>query len=153
MPRTLVCASETGSPPAKVKCCLAYQTRAQYAASETMRCWRCCWVVGFDDPNSSLDDGACAAKRGTLAEKEVDSLIDWDQVYRSYRKFSQCDDGAIAEGYSDAVSKLLANDWNHFDRLLTLTKTDKPFQQFVLKHIDETVSDAVLSRISSNAPI
>jgi len=93
----------------------------------------------------------CTEGDAIQVEKEADSLNDWDQVYRSYRRFSQCDDGAIAEGYSDSVSKLLANDWNHFDRLLTLTKTDKPFQQFVLKHINETLSDGVLLTIATNA--
>src|SRR5438445_2135806 len=89
----------------------------------------------------------CTEQDAIQAEKEADSLSDWDQVYRSYRMFSQCDDGAIAEGYSDAMSKLLTNGWNHFDRLLTLTKNDKPFQQFVMKHINETISDDFLVNI------
>ena len=31
----------------------------------------------------------------------------------------------FAEGVSDSVAKLLANDWIHFDRLLFFTKKDK----------------------------
>jgi hypothetical protein len=94
---------------------------------------------------------ACTKSQAMQAEKEVETLKDWDHVYRSYRNFSQCDDGAIGEGYSDAVGKLLANNWERFDRLLALTKTNKGFQQFVLKHIDESVPGNVLSKISNNA--
>lgn len=93
----------------------------------------------------------CTKSEAMQAEKEVDSLSDWDHVYHSYKKFSQCDDGAIGEGYSDAVGKLLANDWGQLNRLLALTKTDKGFQRFVVKHIDETLPGDTLLKISTNA--
>jgi hypothetical protein len=93
----------------------------------------------------------CTRQEADQADTEIDSLKDWDHVHRWYQKFSQCDDGAMAEGYSDAVSKLLADDWNHFNGLLALTKTDKQFQRFVLKHIDGIISPSVLQKIASNA--
>jgi len=93
----------------------------------------------------------CIKSDARQAEKDVDSLSDWDHVYRAYREFSQCDDGAIGEGYSDAVGKLLANDWGQLNHLLALTKTDKGFQRFVVKHIDETLPGDTLLRISTNA--
>lgn len=93
----------------------------------------------------------CTDEQAIQADKEVDSLYDWDRVYGSFRKFSQCDDGAIAEGYSDSVTKLLANKWSAFGRLLTLARTDKSFQKFVLRHINETVPDTILAKIASNA--
>jgi hypothetical protein len=93
----------------------------------------------------------CTKSEAMQAEKEVDSLNDWSHVYRSYRKFSRCDDGAIGEGYSDAIGKLLANDWAHLHHLLALTKAGNGFQQFVLKHIDESLPHDTLVRMSSNA--
>jgi len=108
-------------------------------------------AVGMNAFASDASKKPCTKSAGMQAEKEVDSLSDWDHVYRSYRKFSQCDDGAIGEGYSDAVGKLLANDWGQLNRLLALTKTDKGFQQFVIKHIDETLPGDTLQRISDNA--
>jgi len=40
----------------------------------------------------------CANAEENQAEKDVDSLKTWDQLYRSYKKFApQCDDGAVAE--------------------------------------------------------
>lgn len=100
------------------------------------------------------DDAAtkkCTQAEATQAEKEADSLKDWDQVYRSYERFSHCDDGAIAEGYSDSVTKLLADDWKNFNRLLVLTNRSRGFRGFVLKHIDESVPGDRLAKIANNA--
>ena len=93
----------------------------------------------------------CTDAEETQAEKAVDSLKTWDQVYRSYKKFAQCDDGAVAEGYSDAVGKLLANDWAHFPRLVKLAKTDRNFERFVVRHVDESLTHDTLQKISKNA--
>ncbi len=93
----------------------------------------------------------CTTADAIKAENEADSLKDWDQIYRSYKRFSGCDDGAIAEGYSDSVTKLLADDWKSFDRLLLLTNRRTGFRSFVLKHIDETVPADRLAKIATNA--
>lgn len=100
-----------------------------------------------DDPGTKR----CTQAEATQAEKEADSLKDWDQVYRAYKRFSHCDDGAIAEGYSDSVTKLLADDWKSFNRLLVLTNRNKGFRSFVLKHIDESVPGDRLATIANNA--
>jgi hypothetical protein len=103
-------------------------------------------AFGSDTPKKS-----CTRSNAIQAEKEVVSLSDWDHVYHSYITFSQCDDGAIGEGFSDAVGKLLANDWGQLKRLVALTKTNKDFQRFVIKHIDESLDSDTLKKISNNA--
>jgi hypothetical protein len=49
------------------------------------------------------------------------------------------------------VGKLLANNWEHFPRLVKLTDADKGFKGFVTRHVDETLSGDTLQRISKNA--
>lgn len=93
----------------------------------------------------------CTQAEAAQAEKEADSLSDWDHVYRSFHKFSQCDDGAIAEGYSDSVTKLLGDDWKSFKRLLALANRNGNFRDFVLKHIDESVPADRLAKIANHA--
>ena len=93
----------------------------------------------------------CTQLQAMQAEKEADYLNNWDLMYRSYRRFSQCDDGGIAEGYSDSITKLLADDWRSFNRLLALTNRNTGFRGFVLKHIDETVPADRLAKIAKNA--
>jgi hypothetical protein len=85
------------------------------------------------------------------AESDSDVLEDWDEVYRSFKKFGHCDNGAVAEGYDDVIVRLLVNDWNHFDTLARLTGGDKAFETFVVSHIDELASQEQLRAIARNA--
>ena len=92
----------------------------------------------------------CTREEAVQAEDAVDSLNDWDSIYQVFKRFAHCDDGAISEGYSDAVGRLLADDWAHFRRLSKLCSTSKKFRRFVLKHIDETIPVDVLQKIVDN---
>jgi len=49
----------------------------------------------------------CTKAAAIEAEQEADSLSDWHHIFRSFRRFSQCDDGAIAEGYSEITLERL----------------------------------------------
>ena len=93
----------------------------------------------------------CTTQEAMQAEESTDHLNDWNDNYDSFGRFSQCDDGGIAEGYSDAVSKLLADDWNQFPDLVRLAATDKHFQSFVLRHVDETIPAERLKKVAQNA--
>ena len=69
-------------------------------------------------------------------ETDASSLKTWQAVFHSYNRYWRCDDGAIAEEYSDSVASLLAEHWDQFAELLTLTKKNPKFQAFVLRHVD-----------------
>jgi hypothetical protein len=84
------------------------------------------------------------------AQKEADQLKDWDGVYRSFKRYGHCDEGGIAEQYSDSVSRLLARDWKHLDALLRLT-SDQAFEDFVIRHIDETMAEDEADLVVANA--
>jgi hypothetical protein len=93
----------------------------------------------------------CTHLEAMQAEENTDHLRDWNAVYQSFTRFSQCDDGGIAEGYSDAIGKLLADNWNQFPDLVRLAAKDKRFQSFVLRHVDETIPDDTLKKLAQNA--
>lgn len=93
----------------------------------------------------------CNEKEAIQAESEANKLNDWDSLYRSFKHFAHCDDAAISEGYSASVGRLLAFDWRHLKRLYELTKSNKEFERFVLKHIDELVPADELKIILENA--
>lgn len=80
----------------------------------------------------------CTRDEAIAAESEIDRLNDWDSLYMSFKRFAHCDDGAIAEGYSDIVGQLLG-DWKNFNRVVELTASDLNFKRFVIKHLDETI--------------
>lgn len=92
----------------------------------------------------------CSREEAMQAETEASSLGSWDDLFVSYQRYSHCDDGAISEGYSEAVGRLLAKDWEHFGRLFELARKHKSFEKFVIHHVDETVPSEYLQEILKN---
>ena len=82
---------------------------------------------------------SCSKEEAKQAEMDTDHLRTWDSMYGFYKRFAQCDDGAIAEGVSDSVAKLLANRWASVGELVKLGSGDKAFEEFVLRHVDDTI--------------
>jgi hypothetical protein len=64
------------------------------------------------------------------------TLNAWDALYKSFRLYGHCDDGAVGEGYSESVAWILADRWKTLPRLSSLAAEDIAFRRFVLKHID-----------------
>lgn len=93
----------------------------------------------------------CTDAEARRALDGVDSLRTWDALYMSYRAYRQCDDGAIGEGYSDSVARILANRWDTLPRLAHLTGKDAEFRRFVLRHVDATNDTGDLQKIRTTA--
>jgi len=67
------------------------------------------------------------------------------------KTFGPCDDGALGEGYSDAVVTLFADRWDQFDAFVRITKRNPAFRRWAVGHIDATTSDTDLKKIKRNA--
>jgi hypothetical protein len=101
--------------------------------------------------SAAANQKSCTTPEEKQALDEADSLKDWDALHRSFIRFGHCDDGAIAEGYSDTVGRLFARDWEHIGTLGKLVVSDKKFESFVLRHIDETLLTDTLKAIANHA--
>lgn len=99
--------------------------------------------------SASMTDQICTRDEAIEAENEIDKLNDWDSLYKSFKRFAHCDDGAIAEGYSDIVGHLLG-EWKNFSKVVELTASDLYFKRFVIKHLDETIPYDVGEKIYKN---
>ena len=75
----------------------------------------------------------------------------WGGLYRLFRQFGPCDDGAIAEGLSEDVAQLFLKQWAHLDVLNHLVASDKSFGKFVLRPIDATLEEDELKSIADNS--
>ena len=75
----------------------------------------------------------------------------WGGLYRLFKRFGQCDDGAIGEGFSEDVAQLFLKQWTHLDVLSHLMASDKSFKKFVLRHIDATLDEDELKAIADNS--
>ena len=93
----------------------------------------------------------CNTQQERAAIDEAGSLKSWAALHKSFVKFGHCDDGAIAEGYSESVTNLLAEHWESLPELARLADRDNGFSRFVLRHINETVPPERLERIANNA--
>jgi hypothetical protein len=107
-------------------------------------------LAGIALPAEATTQKVCTEAEVKEAQKEADQLSDWDSVYRSFKRFAHCDQGAIAEAYSDSVGRLLARDWKHLDAFVRLT-SDQTFEEFVIRHIDETMSEDEATLVINNA--
>lgn len=89
----------------------------------------------------------CSSQMAQAADAAMDNLDDWHKVAQAFRDYGQCDDGSIAEGYSEAIARLLVDKWSTLPTLATLTRRDPALRQFVISHIDTTLDTADLEKI------
>jgi hypothetical protein len=80
-----------------------------------------------------------------------DPIRTWDALYKSFKSYRQCDDGAIAEGYSESVARILVDRWNTLPQLARLVRKDADFRSFVLKHVDATLDITDVQKIRKKA--
>ena len=85
------------------------------------------------------------------ADAEADTLKTWQTIYDSFLRYRQCDDGAIAEGYSFSVVTTLADRWEQLPSLDDLIAHDGSFRDFVFSHIDATMPTEELATIARHA--
>ena len=99
----------------------------------------------------------CTRDEGLAAEVVTDYLSTWDNVYRFYKQFGHCYDGAIAEGAQDRIQLLWARSWSELPRMLAFTSKDPGFKKFVWAIIDseafpQGTFNIVLKNASTRCP-
>jgi len=92
----------------------------------------------------------CTEGEGRAALEAV-TLHSWDALYKSYKSSRLCDDGAIGEGYSESVARILSDHWNTLPRLSQLAGKDADFRAFVIRHLDATLNMDDVEKIKKSA--
>ena len=93
----------------------------------------------------------CTKEEASAAEDVAATLKSWPAVHDAFVRYGHCDDGAIGEGFSESVVKMLAERWPQIDELRRLITTDAGFRTFVLRHVDPTAHERDLKRVVENA--
>jgi hypothetical protein len=101
--------------------------------------------------NARAQETTCTETEAIAAETVSSGLKSWTSIYDSFKRFGHCDDGAVAEGYSDSVVRTLASCWNQLGTLQKLASSDDKFHEFVLRHIDATTDERDIKKIITNA--
>lgn len=89
----------------------------------------------------------CTPALAKSAETSLDTIGSWQDLHLAYQHYAACDDGSIAEGYSDAVVLLLTDDWPKVTHLAGLFRQDPGFRGFVLRHLDMLMSRSQYVRL------
>lgn len=76
---------------------------------------------------------------------------DWTTNYRLYLSYKKCDDGYIAEAFSDSIAYTLTKHWTDLYELNDIVMADKCYLKFVAKHIDATIDNDTLLQIKQLA--
>jgi len=97
------------------------------------------------------DTAACPRELERAAEAAIPKAADWPALHQAFLRYRNCDDGAIAESFSDRVTVLLVTQWDDLSQLGQLLSADNSFADFVMRHIDETTDPKHLERISMSA--
>lgn len=93
----------------------------------------------------------CTHEEQLKAEEASNTVHDWDSLHRAYHQFGNCDNGGTAEGFSDAVMRLLADKWETAPRLFALISHDKEYKKFILNHINATGGSDDIEKLEKNA--
>lgn len=81
----------------------------------------------------------------------LEAAAGWGSLLRHQKAFGACDDGALAEGYSDAVVTLLANRWDQFYAFVILSARNPAFRRWAVRHVDASASTDDLKKVARNA--
>ena len=108
-------------------------------------------ALGLCVYNGFAQQSPCTDSEARRAETEADGLRSWDDLYRAYKLYRECDDAAIAEGYSESVARILVDHWRTLSRLARLASRDADFRHFVIRHVDETLTTEDVKKIRANA--
>ena len=93
-------------------------------------------VSAASTANAISATSRCTQAQAIAAENESSTAESWLSLYKSFNSFEHCDDGAIAEGYSEAVARLFTLEWRSFHVMRTYVRKNKRFEKFLLRHID-----------------
>lgn len=98
-----------------------------------------------------VDAANCSKAMAMTAETKAGELQSWSEVYVWFKRYRNCDDGAIAEGFTESITALLARQWSALPQFAARADKDAQFRSFVLKHIDESADADNLRLIEENA--
>lgn len=107
-------------------------------------------LAGLSSPAKANE--ACSYDMYMRADTSLASATgSWRALLEHWIDYRRCDDGGLAEGYSDAVVILLAQRWDQFDVFVSLSERNPEFHRWAIRHIDATTSDDDLEKLLRNA--
>lgn len=115
-----------------------------------MRLFLLLLAASFFTPCTTLAKD-CAREEAMAAEDIAARLTNWEQIFGAFERYAHCDDGAIAEGFTESVVRLLASHWQTLPQVPALEKKNPSFRAFVLRHVNASADSSDLKRVAGLA--
>jgi hypothetical protein len=90
----------------------------------------------------------CSRADAQAAVAVAATLRSWQSIYAAYERYGPCDDGAIAEGFTDSVVHLLATNWASLSDAQSLIAQNPAFRSFVISHINASADSDEIAKIA-----
>lgn len=105
--------------------------------------------------------GAAAQQKGcspadkAAAEKEIDRVMSWGSLYKTWQDYRHCDSGSVDELFTDAILRLTV-DWKNVEAFAADVQKDGAYKQFVYRHLRSPAAqddhDTIYSRAKASCP-
>mgnify|MGYP003299501834 CR=1 FL=1 len=93
----------------------------------------------------------CSRVDAEAAGNIAATLSSWQSIYAAYERYGRCDDGAIAEGFTESVVHLLATNWASLSAAQKLIAKSPSFRSFVISHVDATADSDEIAKVAALA--
>jgi hypothetical protein len=107
-------------------------------------------IISIQGSQAAVPGSECTREMELRSVHAADGIKDWQSLYKAFQAYAACDDGALAEGFSDRVEYLMTQRWRDVGKFAPL-KTDKGFTKFVSRHVDELTTFDGMRQIVTNA--
>lgn len=99
----------------------------------------------------TVDDSVverCDGPNALKAEEVAGAATTWRELHGTFALFKACDDGAIAEGFTESATVILTDRWSSLSELASIASQDPPFLEFVLLHVNGSADVNRLKQIA-----
>ena len=101
-------------------------------------------------------DRACTKADASAAEKSIDKVLTWPALSKAWRDYRHCDEGPVADQFTEALLRLMVGNWKTVEGLSNLMKGDAEFREFVVAHLKSPAAasdvDDVYSLAKASCP-
>ena len=104
---------------------------------------------------ASAADKVCSKADAAAAEKAVERVNNWAQLYKAWQDYRHCDTGPVADGYTDTLLRLFV-EWKGVDALAASMKKDAQYSEWVHARLKSPAAKddqpAMYSRVKASCP-
>jgi hypothetical protein len=95
-------------------------------------------------------DKTCTKADSAKAQKVIDAVVTWQQLYKAWSDYQHCDTGEVADLYTDALLRL-AVDWKDAGVFAAAAQKDPQYKAFVFEHLKSPAAKDDRATIRSRA--